>query len=369
MSQAMAKTQDQIYRILDDRRFAQDLGTWIPGACQNGYSAALLIREAYQQVRKIYEDHARKNKKRAKAEALQIIPQSIVTALVTFAVAGLRPNSLTGMGYLIPYGAGKSQWSVLTPVFGYKGLKQLARAAGSPGYFVREIRSGVIGASEEAFIARLQAGELPREIVLASHIPAGIVTADDIAYAYSLYRAADGAGEFYASEIMTREQVLAIKGRSKASDGGPWGSDFARMAEKCPVRRQIAAGNVPVEYYAAVAVSVEGAAEGGNFSLMRSAMAEVERVGKGGYADDAAAEIADYIDIDPDAAPDVEAVAERDPAKTRPAREIHDEIGKCTSLARLGEIEREIDAVSVTEREMLFHKVVERREVLEERGA
>jgi recombination protein RecT len=52
--------------------------------------------------------------------------------------------------------------------------------------------------------------------------------------AYAICRFKDGSEK---SEVMTKEEVDAIRGRSRAGNSGPWVSDYNEMAKKTVFRR------------------------------------------------------------------------------------------------------------------------------------
>jgi len=52
--------------------------------------------------------------------------------------------------------------------------------------------------------------------------------------AYCIYTLPDGSKDF---DVMTKDEVDAIRARSKAKDSGPWVTDFAEMAKKTVIKR------------------------------------------------------------------------------------------------------------------------------------
>jgi len=343
--------------------FVARLQSWVPkSALTDKFNGRWFVGHAMHQIDKVYSDHERKRRKNKDLGPLQIVPGSLVTAMVTFAITGLAPVSALGLGYLVPFTPGRSAYTIITPIIGYKGYIQLARS--SPSVSVRELRAGCI----------LDGDEFDRSIAveeaLSRFLPAvdAMPSPENLLHAFALYRAADAHGEFRLAHVMPRAHIEKVRRFSKAKNG-PWQEWYGQMAAKTPVRRMITAGEVRVNYLAGVAAAAESAAEGGDIRSMRAALASAE--GSGSWVDEAAHEVEDYIDVEPEPGPAPADVAERDtkPAKARAAREIHDEIGKCTSLARLSEVEAEIDRGPAADRDFLFDKLVERREVLEERGA
>lgn len=150
-------------------------------------------------------------------DLVQCSPLSIVLATAQAASLGLRPNTPSGEGWIVPYG------KTATFVPGYRGLVFLATQSRE----ITKVEARVVYALD-AFEVRL--GTDPA----IHHVP----RLDDKRGApmafYAVATFKDGTTQF---EPMTVDQVEAIKNRSKAAKDGPWVTDFEEMGRKTVVRR------------------------------------------------------------------------------------------------------------------------------------
>jgi recombination protein RecT len=142
---------------------------------------------------------------------------------------GLEPGSAIGEGYLVPF---KDQCTFIP---GYRGLISLA------------FRSGHVK-SVSAFCV-YQGDHFEFELGLEpkiKHIPKMDAERDvkDITFAYAIVELKDG-GRVY--DVMSRGEVDKIRARSKASQNGPWVTDFAEMARKTVTRRCLKYAPMSVE--------------------------------------------------------------------------------------------------------------------------
>lgn len=147
-------------------------------------------------------------------------PRSVLNCAMTLAELGLAPGTL-GEAYLIPF---KDE---CTLIIGYRGLMKLA------------LRSGELSSITARLVYRqdtfeIEYGSTPKIV----HKPAmGHGNKDeDIVGAYMIARYKDAAME-PVTEYMTRDQIIKVKNRSRASGSGPWVSDFGEMCRKTVVRR------------------------------------------------------------------------------------------------------------------------------------
>jgi len=108
-------------------------------------------------------------------------------------------------------------------IFDYKGLISLAlRNGGLDAVYADKV------CENDLFSARVVNGvkQLSHEIDWKK--PRGKTYA---------YYAVSSKGSVVDFEVMSLEEVEAIRARSKAKDKGPWVSDFDEMGKKCPIRR------------------------------------------------------------------------------------------------------------------------------------
>ena len=138
---------------------------------------------------------------------------SLFASMLDCASLGIEPDGR--MAHLIPYG------NTCQLIIDYKGLIELGR------------RSGEISDWKAVLVCDKDEFEADGEAVTLHHInyrePRGEVFA-----VYSVATFKDGIKSY---EVMTRDEVDAIKKRSKAGRSGPWVTDWSEMAKKTVIRR------------------------------------------------------------------------------------------------------------------------------------
>jgi len=139
-------------------------------------------------------------------------PASLMKCLLDLSAMGLEPDGRRA--HLIPYG------NEATLIIDYKGLVELIRRSGD----VTSIRSETVCANDKF---TWKNGKVVHQIDWRK--PRGEVQA---VYAEAVMK----SGETQTS-VMTKEEVEAIRNRSKAGKSGPWVTDWAEMAKKTAVRR------------------------------------------------------------------------------------------------------------------------------------
>lgn len=188
------------------------------------------------------------------AEAAMSNPLSFAGAMLRAATLGFEVGNGLGHAYLVPYekrAKQNGQWVTVTIetqlILGYRGMIELAR------------RSGQI---ESLYAVEVYAGEpFDVELGLSNNIKHtrrfDVDTSPDAVVAvYAVAKLKGGEVQF---EVMGRNQVEAIRVRSKAKDSGPWVTDWAEMAKKTVVRRLFK--------YLPVSIEVKTSKETRNFSL------------------------------------------------------------------------------------------------------
>jgi recombination protein RecT len=147
--------------------------------------------------------------------------ESIWQAILDCAALGLEPDAW-GRAYLVPYEDRKNNRTICQLIVGYKGLVDLAYRSGR----VRSIKAEVVYERDD-FAYRFGLEEK------LEHIPAsGDRGQPTYAYAYAIL--ADGG---HAFEVLTKAEVERVRSRSRASQSGPWVSDWDAMARKTAIRR------------------------------------------------------------------------------------------------------------------------------------
>lgn len=145
--------------------------------------------------------------------------ESLLSCLMDLSALGLEPDGRRA--HLIPYG------NTCTLIIDYKGLADLVRRSGE----VKTIQCAVVYQSEfdqGRFI--LEYGSNARLV----HQPILIGERGDVIGAYSCVQMANGEESFH---WMRKDEIDAIKGRSKAANNGPWKTDYNEMAKKTVFRQ------------------------------------------------------------------------------------------------------------------------------------
>jgi len=171
---------------------------------------------------------------------------SFLGALMTCAQLGLEPGPL-GHAYLVPHKNHRRNCtdkrncdciSEVTFIPGYRGLVDLARRSGQVStIFAKVVRQGDHFDYEFGLNPRLE------------HKPTADVD-KPLTHVYAVIRYKDGGVDF---DVMTRAEVERIRRRSRASDDGPWKTDYDEMSKKTVLRRACKTAPMSIEYQQAVA--------------------------------------------------------------------------------------------------------------------
>lgn len=171
----------------------------------------------------------------SKSEQLrECTSMSIFEAALECATLGLVVGGPLAQGYLVPYNAKvrangiekkerRAQFQI-----GYRGMVELMRRSGA----VAQCETRAVFEGDEFDFSY---GLTPTLV----HRPLAEPDFDKLIYAYTIARFKDGTSQF---DVMTRQEISMIAGRSKSRDTngnliGPWATDPTEMAKKCPVRR------------------------------------------------------------------------------------------------------------------------------------
>ena len=138
---------------------------------------------------------------------------SLLNSLLQLAQYGLEPDGRRA--HLIPYG---DQCQL---VVDYKGLAELAMRSGLVSYMHADIVC-------ENDVFEFGMGEITAHKVDLKK-PRGAMYA-----AYAICKFKDGTSK---AEVMAKEEIEAIRNRSRAGKNGPWVTDFNEMAKKTVFRR------------------------------------------------------------------------------------------------------------------------------------
>lgn len=144
---------------------------------------------------------------------------SFFNALLTLSQLGLEPDGRRA--HLIPFNNTKKGIVECQLIVDYKGIVELIYNTGDVSF----IHADVVCENDEFIYDR---GVLQKHQIDFKK-PRGAVYA-----AYTLFRFKDGTEKI---EVMTKEEIDAIRKRSKAADSGPWVTDYNEMAKKTTLRR------------------------------------------------------------------------------------------------------------------------------------
>lgn len=179
-------------------------------------------------------------------ELLECTPLSIVESLVIASSAGLEVNTPMGLAYLIAYRNGKTQRREAQLIIGYRGLIELARRSG----MLVSIEAHVVHERDRFEFAFGLEPKLTHEPYMGG---------DEVGAPIAVYAVAhlkDGGRQF---EVMRIAEVDKIRARSKASNYGPWVTDYEEMAKKTVLKRLCKL--LPMSIELSTAVAADNAAE------------------------------------------------------------------------------------------------------------
>lgn len=173
-------------------------------------------------------------------------PATILSCVMKCSALGLEPSAVDGLGraYILPYRnrdkrTGGTRMEA-TFILGYKGMLDLARRSGK----VRDISARAVYEGDEF---EFEFG-LDEKL---SHRPASVPhTPETLTHVYCVCHFADGG---HYADVMAKAEVDAVRKRSKASESGPWVTDYEAMAKKTVIRRAFPYLPVSVEAQTAAA--------------------------------------------------------------------------------------------------------------------
>jgi recombination protein RecT len=148
---------------------------------------------------------------------LNCTQDSLLNAIMIAAQLGVEPTGVLGSAYLVPYG------TECTLIVGYRGLIDLARRSGQ----IESIEAHVVHDNDRF---TLKYGLEP----VLEHEPAWAGDPGPVKAVYAIAKLKDGGKQI---EVMTKQQVDAIRAKSKAGTKGPWVDHYEEMARKTVVRR------------------------------------------------------------------------------------------------------------------------------------
>ena len=146
---------------------------------------------------------------------------SLFNALLNLSQLGIEPDGRRA--HLIPFTNRRRNCVECQLIIDYKGLVELI------------MRSGKVANIHADVICKNDSFEYDKGMVVSHKInfeqPRG-----DVYAVYSICRFKDGTEK---SEVMTKDEVEAIRRRSKAGQSGPWCTDWNEMAKKTVLKRAL----------------------------------------------------------------------------------------------------------------------------------
>lgn len=166
---------------------------------------------------------------------------SLLSCVMKCSALGLEPSAVDGLGraYILPY-RNKGKMTA-TLIVGYKGMLDLARRSGE----IKDISARAVYEGDE-FEYEFGLDEKLR------HKPASRQHDKDEkpTHVYMVAHFKDGG---HYVDVMTLDEVEAVRKRSKAANNGPWVTDYEAMAKKTVIRRAFPYLPVSVEAQTAAA--------------------------------------------------------------------------------------------------------------------
>ena len=158
-------------------------------------------------------------------ELLECTPESLLGSLLQCAQLGLEPDGVLGQAYLVPFRNWKNNnRKEVQLIPGYKGLIKLAYQSGEVGH----ITARVVRAKDKfQYWYGLNEG--------IEHEPHRGSDAGEMVACYAWAKIKGVEGKQFV--VLERWEVDAIRERAKASDKGPWVTDYDEMAKKSALRR------------------------------------------------------------------------------------------------------------------------------------
>jgi recombination protein RecT len=149
-------------------------------------------------------------------------PQSFGGAIMTCAQLGLEPG-VTGEAYLLPFHNSRQGVYEVQLIIGYQGMAKLFWQ--SP--LAKSLDAQTVHAEDDFDYAY---GLEPRLV----HRPSLREDRGEVIAWYAVATMTNGGSAFI---VMSRSDVEKIRKRSRASDNGPWKTDYDAMAKKTCVRQ------------------------------------------------------------------------------------------------------------------------------------
>lgn len=169
---------------------------------------------------------------------LECTPKSLLACVMTCAQLGLEPDQFLGQAYLVPFRNKGTMECTLIP--GYRGYIALARRSGE----VQSVSSQVVYEKDSFDLVYGIEDRLEHRPYINGDRGKAIG-------AYCAFKYKDGG---YSFDFMSTEDIEKVRKRSKASEDGPWITDWDEMAKKTVIKRHSKLAPMSVEFQHAVAL-------------------------------------------------------------------------------------------------------------------
>ena len=167
-------------------------------------------------------------------------PASIFLSSIKAFTLGLEPNGALSEGYLVPFWNSKKGQNEAQFMPSYRGLQNLARRSG-------EISNIYSKAVYEKDIFEVEEGT-ERKII---HKPDYTKNRGMAVCYYAVFVLKTGEVDF---EVMSIDEINAIRARSKSADTGPWVTDYDEMAKKTVMKRLLKRSPMSIELASAISL-------------------------------------------------------------------------------------------------------------------
>jgi recombination protein RecT len=203
---AVVKDQANLKRIIEGRKM--DLAALIPKHVGVDSFVKSVLMAAHNQPK-----------------ILDCSVESVYACAIKAASLGLDiSGGALGHAYMVPFFNSKKGVQEAQFIPGYKGLIELVRRNGK----IAKIEATAVFAND---VFEVMLGTNPG----IKHQP-NVVNRGELIAVYAVATLRSGEFQF---DVMNKEEVDAIRKRSKASNGGPWVTDYVEMARKTVVRRLV----------------------------------------------------------------------------------------------------------------------------------
>lgn len=158
-------------------------------------------------------------------DLLKCTPGSIIRSIVEAAEIGLEPTGSLNRAWLIPFKDKDKPKPEAQLMIGYQGYADLMRDSGK----VKRVTAEVVYEGDHFKVVKGTADpHIEHEPAYKTEDPTKIT------YVYAVAFFGDGEQQF---EVMTRDQVEAIRAKSRQRNGPTWTQSWPQMARKTLIRR------------------------------------------------------------------------------------------------------------------------------------